>query len=449
MQATHQCIPCPGQSHLLPFARLLNLGQENWWQEKSLNLPAMTPPTSLFGLDAIMRTPVASPNLQVSGIPARCGVMKTGLMVLLASLVLAAPASRGATPPEPQMPRVQISKDGKHFILAGSEQKFVPWGFNYLGAFEKLAEDDWDTAEGWQRIETDFCEMRTLGANVVRWHLQLETFVKAPDQVDAAQLARLKELLKVAHKHNLYLDLTGLNCFRLQRIPAWYDALPENERWAVQARFWEAIAKTCAGDAAVFCYDLMNEPIINEPRKDEHPWVGGELGGFHFVQRISNKLNGRDTKDIAAGWVKAQVEAIHRHDSETLITVGVIPWAFVWATAKPIFYSPQAAQHLDFVSIHVYPKPNQLEKELAALAVYDIGKPLVIEETFPLACSIPDLDKFMDAASGRVDGWISHYFGHTAAEHQSGAQPGGPMVAEFLEFWTKKGNQIAKTTGTR
>lgn len=366
------------------------------------------------------------------------------MIVMLGSLLVAGPGNAGETPPEPNMPRVRLSKDGTHFILAGTEQKFVPWGFNYLGSFEKLAEDDWDTPEGWQRIDTDFGEMRKLGANVVRWHLQFETFVKAPDQVDAAQLVRLKALLEVAQKHHLYLDLTGLNCFRLKRIPAWFDALPENERWLVQAKFWEAVAKTCTGDSVVFCYDLMNEPVINEPRKDEHPWVGGELGGFHFVQRISNKLGGRDSKDIAAAWVKSQVEAIRRHDPATLTTVGVIPWAFVWATAKPIFYSPQAARHLDFVSIHVYPAPNQLEKELAALAVYDIGKPLVIEETFPLACSIADLDKFIDAASDRVDGWVSHYFGHTVAEHRAGAEPSGPLVAEFLEYWMKKGPQLAK-----
>ena len=44
----------------------------------------------------------------------------------------------------------------------------------------------------------------------------------------------------------------------------------------MQARFWEAVAATCRNRPAVFCYDLMNEPIVTEdnslhfyPRKDE------------------------------------------------------------------------------------------------------------------------------------------------------------------------------------
>ena len=346
----------------------------------------------------------------------------------------------------PEMQRVRVSDDGKKFVLAGSGRPFVPWGFNYLGHFERLAEDDWDTPEGWRRVETDFREMRKLGANVVRWHLQFETFMKGPDRADVGQLARLKKLLVLARESGLYLDLTGLNCFRLQRIPAWYDELAEADRWKAQARFWEAVAETCAGDPAVFCYDLLNEPIIGEPDKGDHPWVGGELGGFHFVQRICNKPAGRDSKDIAEAWVKTLVEAIRLHDKKTLVTVGVIPWAQVWPNAKPLFYSPQVVRHLDFASVHFYPGTGKLDKDLAALAVYDVGKPLVVEETFPLACSLADLDRFVDGAADRADGWISHYFGSTPAEHRAGAKPSGAAVAEFLEYWQRKAKAIAGAT---
>jgi hypothetical protein len=349
-----------------------------------------------------------------------------------------------AAPAPPPMPRIALSKDKKTFILADSGQPFIPWGFNYLGQFGHLAEDDWDTAEGWQRIETDFREMRKLSANVVRWHLQFETFMKAPDQPDVAQLARLKKLLTLARANGLYLDLTGLNCFRLNRIPAWYDQLPEPARWKAQAHFWDAIAQTCSGDSIIFCYDLMNEPVIGEPKPGEPAWLGGELGGSYFVQRISNKPAGRDSKDIAQAWVKTLIAPMRQRDPQTLITVGVIPWATVWPTAKPIFYSPQVARHLDFVSIHLYPATGRLEKDLAALAVYDIDRPLLIEETFPLSCSLADFDKFVDGASGRADGWISHYFGHTPAEHRAGAQPGGAPVADFLEYWAKKKETIIK-----
>lgn len=356
---------------------------------------------------------------------------------------LGASPAAGAEPEARAMPRVRVSADSKRFVPAGSDKAFVPWGFNYLGKFEHLAEDDWDTPEGWRKVEDDFRAMKKLGANVVRWHLQFETFMDAPDRPDAAQLARLKKLLALARESGLYLDLTGLNCFRRDRIPAWYDALPEAERWKAQATFWGAVAEACAGDSVVFCYDLMNEPVVGEPGPKDHPWVAGELGGFYFVQRICNKPAGRDAKDVAAAWVKTLVDAIRRHDKETPITVGVIPWALVWPGAKPVFYSPQAARHLDFVSVHVYPAHDQVAKEMAALEVYDVGKPLVIEETFPLGCTLADFDRFFRAASSRADGWISHYFGHTPAEHRAGAKPAEPVVAEFLEYWSKKGAEVA------
>lgn len=360
---------------------------------------------------------------------------------------------------EPRLTRVVVAPGGKHFVLENSDQKFVPWGFNYLGKDNELAEETWHTPAGWKNIETDFLNMRKLGANAVRWHLQLETFIKGPNQVDEAQLGRLKDLLKLAHKHQLYLDLTGLSCYRLKRIPAWYDALSEADRWAVQAQFWAAIAKTCAGDSAVFCYNLMNEPVVGAGKAGEHPWVGGELGGLHFVQRISNKPNGRDNATITAAWVKQLVTAIRQHDQKTLTTVGVIPWAFIWPNAKPVFYTKDTLPYFDFVSVHVYPGPaKDREKELKALAVYNLGKPVVIEETFPLNASPEDWNQYLTAASPQVAGWFSHYFGRTPEELRAGAKPADPnvpdsrqewqirgaLVAEILELWQKMGQTIPK-----
>lgn len=364
------------------------------------------------------------------------------LLCVVAAYLLGFGESLAAVSVATNLSSVAVAEGGKGFVTVSPPRAFIPWGFNYLGVFERLAEEDWHTLEGWNRIERDFREMRALGGNVVRWHLQFETFMKSPESADPEQLARLKRLLGLARETGLYLDLTGLNCYRRNRIPSWYDALAEKERWASQARFWEAIAKTCAGDPVVFCYDLMNEPVVNKPSEGDHPWMTGELGGFYFVQRICNSPEGREPQDVAAAWVKEMAVAIRKHDRQTLLTVGAIPWAFVWPNAKPVFYSPKALPHLDFVSIHVYPKSGKLEQELAALSTYALGKPLVIEETFPLTCSIQELGRFMDAGTNRVQGWISHYFGHTIAEHKAGAKPGGQAVAEFLEFWRDKGKRV-------
>ena len=243
--------------------------------------------------------------------------------------------------------------------------------------------------------------------------------MKGPNQFDQKQLDRLRKLLDLGGEVGLYLDLTGLCCYRLNDIPAWYDALDETERWEVQARWWKRIAETCAGHPAVFCYDLMNEPIIGGPAKKGEPrWVAGELAGFHFVQRISEVPKGRTDIQIARAWTAKLTKAIRQGDARTPITVGVIPWAQVWPNAKPLFYSPKVSKHLDFVSIHVYPDKNQVDRAIAALAVYDIGKPLIVEETFPVNCSLDEMNRLIDRGKDHVDGWISHYFGHTIEEHK-------------------------------
>ncbi|MEZ6075497.1 MAG: CocE/NonD family hydrolase [Pirellulaceae bacterium] len=351
-----------------------------------------------------------------------------------------------------QMLKVRISDDGHSFVLGDSGQAFVPWGFNYLGEYGKLIEESWDS--DWERVERDFRAMRKLGANVARIHLQFGTYMSGPDEFDQAQLDRLKKMLDLGSQVGLYLDITGLSCYRLDGIPAWYDAMDESERWAAQERWWKMIAKTCAGHPAVFCYDLMNEPVVGGPPKEGEPrWVGGEIDDLYFVQRISQEPGKRKGSEIAEAWVAMLTSAIREQDAQTPITVGVIPWALVWPTAKPFFYSPEIAKNFDFVSIHAYPDHDKLDENIAALAVYDIGKPLVVEETFPLSCTLDDMDRFIEGGKDRVDGWISHYFGYSIEEHEAGAEPHGiapdapfgATVADFLKFWSEKGESIKES----
>ena len=92
--------------------------------------------------------------------------------------------------------------------------------------------------------------------------------------------------MRLAEQTGLYLDLTGLGCYHKQDVPAWYDALEESDRWDVQARFWKAVAGVCKDSPAIFCYDLMNEPVLDGGKGDG--WLAGEpLGGKYFVQRIT------------------------------------------------------------------------------------------------------------------------------------------------------------------
>jgi hypothetical protein len=42
-----------------------------------------------------------------------------------------------------------------------------------------------------------------------------------------------------------------------------------------------------------------------------------------------------------------------------------------------------------------------------------VGKPVVIEETFPLACSPKELEEFIDGSKTHAAGWIGFYWGKT------------------------------------
>jgi hypothetical protein len=255
----------------------------------------------------------------------------------------------------------------------------------------------------------------------------------APDQPNAKQLMKLGELVSLADRLGLYLDITGLGCYHRSDVPDWYEGLEEDARWTVQERFWRAVAEVCRDKSNIFCYDLMNEPIV--PSKHEDSWLAGEFGGKHFVQRITRKPGGRQSVEIAEQWVKRLTNAIREIDSDTMITVGVIPWAQVFPGAKPLFYSPEVAQHLDFASVHFYPESGKIDQAVTALKVYDIGKPLVVEEIFPLRCSIDEVEEFIDKSAGICDGWISFYWGQTIAENKQAGTMQGAITASWLEWF--------------
>ena len=78
-------------------------------------------------------------------------------------------AATSATRPITQF--VEVSPDHRGFILKPSGTKFIPWGFNYdRDSAGHLLEDYWISE--WPRVVGDFQEMKRLGANVVRVHLQ-------------------------------------------------------------------------------------------------------------------------------------------------------------------------------------------------------------------------------------------------------------------------------------
>ena len=128
-----------------------------------------------------------------------------------------------------EMPWVHVAKDKKSFGLEPSSKQFTPWGFNYDHDTDgRLIEDYWD--KEWDKVEAHFGQMKMLGANVVRIHLQVGKFLDAADKPNEKALDQLAKLVRLAEKERLYLDLTGLGCYHKADVPAWYDKLSESER---------------------------------------------------------------------------------------------------------------------------------------------------------------------------------------------------------------------------
>ncbi len=260
--------------------------------------------------------------------------------------------------------------------------------------------------------------MKELGANVVRVHLQVGKFLEGPDRPDEKSLALLGRLVEEAERAGIYLDLTGLGCYRKADVPVWYDALDEEGRWAAQARFWEAVAARCAASPAVFCYDLMNEPIVPGDRREPKQWYSGkELGGYDFVQFIALDPAGRPRPEVARRWIEALTAAIRKHDRRHPITVGLLPWVPQWGHLSG-FVPEEVAPALDFVSVHIYPEKGKVDDAIAGLKKFAAGKPVVVEETFNLSCSTAEAEEFVRKLRGIASGWMGHYDGLTPEQYE-------------------------------
>lgn len=370
-----------------------------------------------------------------------------GLPAILAVACLSWSTVGNCQPAKPDTPMswVLLAADKKSFVLDPSAKKFTPWGFNYDHDDKgNLLEDYWDAE--WARVEEDFNEIKQLGANVVRVHIQFGKFMDAPDKANDKALDRLAKLLQLAEKLGLYIDLTGLGCYHKQDVPEWYDKLSETDRWDAQAAFWEAIAKTCKKSPAIFCYDLMNEPVVPGGKRKAGDWLGPPFGGKHFVQVITLDQADRPRPDIAKAWIKRLVSAIRKHDQKHLVTVGLVDWSLDKKGLTSGFVPDKIAADLDFLCVHIYPKSGKVDEALETLKGFDVGKPVVIEEMFPLQCSLAELDKFVAASKQHAAGWIGFYWGKTPDELRRSNTFVDALMLQWLEYFQRNAPRTNKAS---
>ena len=302
---------------------------------------------------------------------------------LLVPLVFVALTATGVAD---ELEWIRVSTEGRRFVRSESNDTFRPWGLNYDHEGDgQLLEDYWD--EKWPAVESAFKEMKLLGANVVRIHLQFGRFMESPTEPRQHSLDQLARLIELAERTGLYIDLTGLGCYHKQDVPKWYDALSEESRWSAQAAFWEAVASTCSKSPAIFCYDLMNEPVVPGGDKNRDDWLGPSFGDKHFVQFITLDRSGRERTDVARQWIHTLVTAIRKHDKRHLVTVGLVPLSLDRPGLTSGFVPSQVTDELDFIAMHIYPEKGKVDEAIETVKGFAAtGKPVIIEETFPLKC---------------------------------------------------------------
>jgi hypothetical protein len=286
---------------------------------------------------------------------------------------------------------------------------FTPVGFNYdHDEHYRLLEDYW--LEEWPKVETDFVAMRDHGATVIRIHLQVARFLESPTSFINQGLTQLDRLLSLASQLSLRVHLVGLGCYHRADVPVWYDKLPEPERWEAQAYFWRTLAKRYYCHPAIFCFDLMNEPVVPGRKRHHKGWLGPEFHGKCFVQFISLDGTQAPRIDIALRWTQQLVDAIKQVDPQRLVTIGLVDWSLEGVEAQSSGFIPERiAPLLDFICAHVYPEYGKVPLAVKTVQRFCLGKPLLLDETFPLRCSVSEIDEFIRAVHPLACGFMGFY----------------------------------------
>jgi len=63
------------------------------------------------------------------------------------------------------------------------------------------------------------------------------------------------------------------------------------------------------------------------------------------------------------------------------------------------------------------------------------GKPVLIEETFPLKCDMEEFSRFIEDSRPHAAGWLGFYWGRTPAECRTSTDIRDALMLHWLEFF--------------
>jgi hypothetical protein len=132
------------------------------------------------------------------------------------------------------------------------------------------------------------------------------------------------------------------------------------------------------------------------------------------------------------------VQAIRKHDNRHLVTLGLITIDLGKAEEASGFIPARIAPELNFLAVHIYPEKDKLDAALEVLKrCKAAGKPLVVEEIFPLRCDAATLRTFIERANKQniADGWIGFYWGQKPEELKASKSLGDHLTLAWLELF--------------
>jgi hypothetical protein len=188
----------------------------------------------------------------------------------------------------------------------------------------------------------------------------------------------------------------------------------------------------------------MNEPVVPGDKRKPGDWLGppflGLESGF-FVQCISLDQKDRPRPAIARQWCHRLVTAIRKQDQRHLVTVGLVPWSLDRPGLTSGFVPKEIAPELDFIAVHIYPERDKIKEAVETLSGFAVGKPVLIEEMFPLECSFPEFERFLDDSRKMASGWIGFYWGKTPEEYRRSNTLQDAIMLGWLKIFQKRAGE--------
>ena len=258
----------------------------------------------------------------------------------------------------------------------------------------------------------------------------------APDQSEPAlALEQLRRLVKLAEQ-----------TASISTSPAWA-ATTNTTSPPGTTRSTKPTAGTPRPASGSRRQDLRRQPrrLLLRPHERTHParrtkketdWLAGEFAGKHFVQRIALDLAGRTPRQSPKPGSTHWSAAIRHHDAPPPHHRRRHPLGHRLPRPSRSSTHPEVGRTTSTSSASTStPKTGEVDRALTALAVYDVGKPLVIEEMFPLQCSPDELAQFIRPLPPTHRRLHQLLLGLTPAEYHQLADIPSAITAAWLDFF--------------